>query len=248
MMSTRYGQFCPIAKAAEILGERWTILIVRELLVGTTRFSDLQRGLSQISPTLLTKRLGQLQDSGLIVRKTLPNQQRTEYHLTPAGRDLLPVVMSLGKWGMQWARDQMSDDELDVQLLMVEFCRRIDETRLPGGQTVIEFIFTGLPKFGHWWVVLAKGKERELCEENPRKAVDLQVRSDVRTMAEIWAGDTEIRAAKKDGRVKLTGDPILSRTLSSWLRISLLADVKPGTAARKERSFFSRGISKDKDS
>jgi DNA-binding HxlR family transcriptional regulator len=226
-MSIRYGQFCPIAKAAEVLGERWTILIIRELLVGTTRFSDLQRGLSQISPTLLTKRLNQLQDSGLIVRKNVPKQQRTEYHLTPAGRELLPVVMSLGKWGMRWARGQMNDEELDVQLLMVEFCRRIDETQLPGGQTVIEFIFAGFPTFGHWWIVLENGKERELCAENPRKGVDLQIHSDVRTMAEIWAGDTEIRVAKKDGRLKLSGDPALSRTLSSWLRISLLAGVRP---------------------
>jgi DNA-binding HxlR family transcriptional regulator len=234
-MSIRYGQFCPIAKAAEVLGERWTILIVRELLVGTTRFSDLQRGLSQISPTLLTKRLGQLQDAGLIVRKTLPSQQRTEYHLTSAGRELLPVVLSLGKWGMRWARGQMSDDELDVQMLMVDFCRRIDETQLPGGQTVIEFVFTGLPKFGHWWIVLERGKERELCVDNPRKAVDLQILTDVRTMAEIWAGDTEIRAAKKDGRLKLTGDPALGRTLSSWLRGSLLADVRPHVDSLKAR-------------
>src|SRR5258707_383204 len=109
-MSTRYGQFCPVAKAAEVLGERWTILIVRELLMGTTRFNHFQRTLSQISPTLLTKRLNQLQDAGLVIRKHLPEQRRTEYHLTPAGRELLPVVVGLGEWGMKWARGQMSDD------------------------------------------------------------------------------------------------------------------------------------------
>jgi len=226
-MSIHYGQFCPIAKAAEVLGERWTILIIRELLMGATRFGDLQRALSQLSPTLLTKRLNQLQDCGLVVRRNMPNQQRAEYHLAPAGRELRPVVMSLGEWGMKWARGQMSDDELDVQMLMVDFCRRIDETRLPGGRTVIEFIFTGLPKFDHWWIVLEEGKERELCVENPRKTVDLQIRSAVRTMAEIWAGDTEIRLAKKDGRLKLTGDPTLGRTLSAWLRTGLLAGVRP---------------------
>ncbi len=142
-MSIRYGQFCPVAKAAEVLGERWTILIIRELLLGTTRFSDLQRALSQISPTLLTKRLNQLQDCGLVIRKKLPQQRRTEYHLTPAGRELLPVVIGLGEWGMKWARGQMSDDELDVELLMHDFSRRIDETQLPGGRTVIKFVFTG---------------------------------------------------------------------------------------------------------
>src|SRR6478609_9628046 len=132
MRSIRYGQMCPISKAAEILGERWTILIIRELLLGSNRFSDLQRALSQISPTLLTKRLNQLQDCGLVIRKTLPKQKRTEYHLTPPGRELLPVVVSLGEWGMKWARGQMSDDELDVELLMHDFSRRIDETQLPG--------------------------------------------------------------------------------------------------------------------
>src|SRR5215212_2928986 len=99
-MSIRYRQFCPIAKAAEILGERWTILILRELLVGATRFSDLQRALSHISPTLLTKRLNQLEECGLLMRKKLPAQKRIEYQLAPAGRQLRPVVLSLGKWGM----------------------------------------------------------------------------------------------------------------------------------------------------
>src|SRR3954465_7620571 len=146
-MSTRYGQFCPVAKAAEVLGERWTILIVRELLLGSNRFSDLQRALSQISPTLLTKRLNQLQDCGLVIRKILAKKKRTEYHLTSAGRDLLPVVVSLADWGMKWARGQMSDDELDVELLMLDFSRRIDETQLPGGGTVVHFVFPALTKF-----------------------------------------------------------------------------------------------------
>jgi DNA-binding HxlR family transcriptional regulator len=226
-MSIRYGQFCPVAKAAEVLGERWTILIIRELLLGTTRFSDLQRALSQISPTLLTKRLNQLQDYGLIVRKRIPEQCRTEYHLTPAGRELLPVVVGLGKWGMKWARGQMSDDELDVELLMHDFSRRIDRTQLPGGRNVIQFVFSGLTKFAHWWIVLEENGKRELCLNNPGKQVDIQLRSDLRTMTEIWAGDTEIRTAKKDGRLQLSGNPALIRTLSSWLHIGMFAHVRP---------------------
>ncbi len=226
-MSIRYGQFCPVAKAAEVLGERWTILIIRELLMGTTRFSDFQRTLSQISPTLLTKRLNQLQDCGLIIRKKLPAQQRTEYHLTPAGRELLPVVAGLGEWGMKWARGQMSDDELDVELLMHDFSRRLDATQLPGGRNVIQFIFAGLSQFAHWWIVLEENGERELCVDNPGKEVDVQIRSDLRTMTEIWAGDREIRAAKKDGRLQLSGNAVLIRTLPSWLRIGTFAHVRP---------------------
>jgi len=232
-MSIRYGQFCPVSKAAEVLGERWTILIIRELLVGTTRFGDLQRALSQISPTLLTKRLNQLQDSGLVIRKKLPGQRRMEYHLTAAGRDLLPVVVGLGEWGMKWARGQMSDEELDVELLMLDFCRRIEGGQLPGGRTVVEFVFTGLSRFARWWIVLEENGERELCAGNPGKEADIQIRSDLRTLTEIWAGDTEIRAAQKDGRLQLKGNPILIRTLPTWLRIGMFAHVRPEKAREK---------------
>ena len=231
-MSIRYGQFCPIAKASEIFGERWTILIVRELLIGSTRFTELQRALSQISPTLLTKRLNQLQDAGLLIRKKMPEQRRSEYYLTPAGRELMPVVLGLGEWGMKWARGQMSDDELDVELLMHDFSRRIDETQLPGGRTVIKFTFTGLTQFAHWWIVLEPNGERELCVNNPGKEVDVELCSDVRTMTEIWAGDREIRMAKNDDRLKISGNPALVRTVASWLRIGMFAGVRPGKRAR----------------
>lgn len=226
-MTINYGQFCPVAKAAGILGERWTILIIREFMTGATRFNDIQRGLSQISPALLTKRLNQLQECGLIVRKNIPDQRRAEYQLTPAGRELKPVVLGLGKWGMKWARGQMSDDELDVQLLMSDFSRRIDRTQIPGGRTVIKFLFSGLPKFAQWWIVLEDDEETELCVENPGKDVDVQIRTDLRTMTEIWAGDTQIRTAKKDGRLQLSGNPALIRALPLWLRVGLYAHVRP---------------------
>lgn len=226
-MSIRYGQFCPIAKAAEVLGERWTILLIRELLLGTARYSDFQRALSQISPTLLTKRLNQLVDCGLVERKTPAGQQRAEYHLTPAGRELEPVVLGLGQWGMKWARGQMRADELDVQMLMYDLCRRIDPDHLPPGRNVIGFSFTGLPKFAHWWIVIEPDRERELCVDHPGKPVDLQIRTDVRTLVEIWARDTEISAAKKSGRLQLSGSTLLARTLPAWLRPGLLADIRP---------------------
>lgn len=229
-MSIRYRQFCPISKAAEVLGERWTLLIIRELLLGTTRFSGLQRALSQISPSLLTKRLNELQDSGLVIRKSLPEQRRMEYHPTPAGRELLPIVIGLGEWVMKWARGQMSDDELDVELLMFDLSRRIDTTQLPGGRTIVEFDFLGLEKFPRWWVVLENG-ERELCLVKPAPDVDLQIRSDLRTLTEIWAGDTDLRTAKGDGRLQLSGSPLLIRTLRSWLRIGMFAHVRPQALA-----------------
>src|SRR5205809_6953479 len=186
-MSIRYGQFCPVSKAAEVLGERWTIIIIRELLLGTTRFKEFQRALSQISPTLLTKRLNQLQECGLVVRKTAPGHRRTEYQPMPAAKELKPIIFGLGKWGMKWARGQMNDDELDVELLMYDPHRRIDATQLPGGRTVIKFLFRGLPKFGHRWIALENGA-RELCVHNPGKQLDTHLSTDLRPMTPCRAG------------------------------------------------------------
>jgi DNA-binding HxlR family transcriptional regulator len=231
-MSSKYGQFCPISKAAEMLGERWTILIIRELLLGTTRFNDFHRALSQISPSLLAKRLNQLQDCELVVRKASPDQRRIDYYLTPAGRELEPIVMAMGEWGARWARGQMSDDELDVELLMYDLRRKMDETKLPGGQTVIHFSFKGLEKFPHWWIVVDSG-EKELCLTHPGKPIDLTITTNLRTLTEIWAGDTEMRKARQDGSLQVQGSPILARSIAEWLRIGSFARIRPmDTAAQ----------------
>src|SRR5215472_14603577 len=229
-MSIRYGQICPVSKAAELLGERWTLLIIRELVLGTTRFNDFQRALSQISPTLLTKRLNQLEDAGLLVRKTMPSQKRIEYHPTAASKELKPIILGLGEWGMRWARGQMNDDELDVEMLMYDLQRRIDTAQLPGGRTVIKFVFRALPKFGHWWIVIEPDGTRVLCVHNPQVPVDIELVTDVRTMSHVWAGDMDIRMAKETGRLELKGNPILIRTISSWLRPGTFAHVRPQSA------------------
>lgn len=226
-MSLHYGQFCPISKAAEVLGERWTILIVRELLLGTSRYSDFQRALSRISPTLLTKRLNQLVDYGLVVRRTAPGRPHPEYELTAAGRELRPVVLGLGRWGAKWARGQMREDELDVQLLMYDCCRRIDRDRLPAGRTVVGFVFSHLPKFAHWWIIIGADGKRELCVHHPGTEVDVLIRTDVRTMVEIWAGDTAVSTATREGRLLLSGHPVLLRTLPLWMRPGILAHIRP---------------------
>ena len=222
-----YRQFCPIAKACEVLGERWTILIVRELLMGMTHFRDFQRALPQMSPTLLAKRLTELVDCGLVIRKELPQQKRTEYQLTAAGRELKPVVMGLAEWGARWARDQMSDDELNVQSIMYSFTRRMDRAHLPDGQIVIEFLFPNLPRFSRWWIVFEENGKKELCLDHPNARVDAQIKSNLRTMAEIWAGDIDVATAKQKGRLEITGNPVLVRTVRSWLPTSPVAHVRP---------------------
>ena len=230
-MSKRYGQICPVSKAAEVLGERWTLLIIRELVLGTTRFNDFQRALSQISPTLLTKRLNQLEEAGLLIRKTMPDQRRAEYHPTAAGKELKPIILGLGEWGMRWARGQMNDDELDVEMLMYDLQRRIDSTQLPGGRTVIKVSFHKLPKFAHWWIVIEPDGSRVLCVNNPRVPVDIEIITDLRTLSHVWAGDMDLRMAKNMGRLELKGDSNLIRTISAWLRPGTFAHIRPQSGA-----------------
>lgn len=227
---TEYGQFCPVAKATELLGEKWTLLILRELLLGTHRYNEFQRALSRISPSLLTKRLKQLEAAGIIVRKVRQGRKGYEYFLTPAGKELAPVVEHLATWGMRWARGQLDEEELDVEFLMWDIQRRLQTDRLPGGETVLCFIFDGLKTFNNWWLVV-RDSEVDLCTENPGKDVDLYIRTTLRDLVEIWKGDTEVKAALREGLLKTQGNAVLARTLPEWLGICLYADIRPGDPA-----------------
>lgn len=224
-----YGQFCPVAKALEVLGERWTLLIVRELLMDGSRFNELQRGLSQISPTILTKRLNDLTDTGIVVRKKIPGQRGYEYFLTAMGQELLPVVKSIGDWGMRWARGKMDDSDLDLELLMLYLERCIQTDKLPGKETVIRFRFTDVDKFNEWWVV-ANEDDVDVCVRNPGKDVDIYFTTDLRTMIEVWMGDTPYKSAISDGRLTLVGPSALTRDVKSWLAPSIFSGIPPATA------------------
>lgn len=219
-----YRQFCPVAKASELLGERWTFLIVRELLMGARRFNELQRGLSQISPSMLTKRLNELADTGLVVRKKISGQKGYEYFLSQAGKELFPVIRELGEWGMKWARGQMSDADLDVELLMLYLMRSIKTDRLVGEETTLRFRFADLEKLQRWWLVV-RGSNIDVCIEDPGKDVDVWFDTDLRTMIDVWMGDTSYRAAIRSGRLKLTGPTALTRNVTDWLANSMFAGI-----------------------
>ncbi|MFQ5509855.1 MAG: winged helix-turn-helix transcriptional regulator [Leptospirillia bacterium] len=227
-----YGQFCPVSKAAEVLGERWTFLIVRQLLGGATRFNQIHRGVSKISPTVLNKRLRELEVAGVVVKKTIPGQRGFEYQLTECGRDLEKLVIDLGEWGMRWARSSMSDDELDVQLLMGDIQNRIDPNALPGGQTLLKFKYTDLPEYDRWWIRVDCG-DVDLCMDNPGGEVDVHFTCDLRTMTEIWVGDLQLKEARSSGRLKLTGPSAFLRNLSSWFLLSSFSDIRPGGGAAR---------------
>ena len=220
-----YGQFCPVAKATDIIGERWTVLILRELLLGTTRYNDFLRGLSRISPTLLSKRLKMLEEKGLVVRKRPPAGKSHEYHLTACGRELEPLIEYLAVWGMRWARGQMSETELDVEFLMWDLQRRLQIDQLPDGETVLCFTFEDLERFKTWWLVVCEG-DVDLCSESPGKDVDLYLSTSVLDLAEVWRGDVPLRTALRQKSIRTHGNTHLARTLQNWMGICLYADIE----------------------
>ena len=224
---TTYGQFCPVAKASELLGERWMLLILRELLLGTHRYSEFQRALSRISPSVLTKRLKQLESAGIIVRKAQQGRKGHDCFLTPAGKELAPIVEHLAVWGMRWARGQMTDDELDVQFLMWDIQRRLDLEKLPDGETVFCFIFDDLSQFENWWLIVSDG-EVDLCTEHPGKDVDLYISTTLRVMVDIWEGDTGLKAAQSKKLLTTQGNRRLASSMPDWLGINPYADIRPG--------------------
>lgn len=218
----RYGQFCPIAKATEILGEKWTILIVRELLMGGKRFSELQRGLGDISPALLATRLRSLETRGLIARRRPNGQRNFEYHPTEACQALLPTLISLGEWGLLWARHNILDTDLNVDLLMLYLERSIDPSKLAGDESVIRFKFSDLRKQQDWWL-LVRDESVELCVVDPGRDVNIYFHCSLRTMIEVWMGDRSYREAMGSGDLIVEGEPALMRNISSWLKPSILA-------------------------
>ncbi len=224
---TGYGQFCPVAKATEIVGEKWTLLVLRELLLGTTRFNDFQRAMARMSPTLLAKRLRHLENAGIVIRKKIPGQKGYEYRLTAAGKELAPLVEVLATWGMRWARSQLTDDELDVEFLMREVQRRLQTAYLPDGQTVICLIFDELAKHKSWWL-LVDDDVVDVCTEDPGKDVDLYLNSSVRKLVEVWEGDLEIRSALRNGSIKAHGSRHLIRTMPDWFGVCLYKHVQRG--------------------
>ena len=227
MMS--YNQFCPIALAMEVLGEKWTLLIVRELLLGSSRFNQFQRGLPSISPTLLTKRLNAMEAQGLVLRKHIPGQRGYEYFPTEACKELFPVVEQIGIWGMHWARHQMTVEDIDLELLMLYLERSIQTDKLIGRETVIRFNFTDVQDYPNWWIVVS-GDNVDVCVHDPGKEVDVYFNVGVRVMCELWMGDVSYKKAIADGKLKLVGPKALTRNVERWLKPSIFAGQQPASA------------------
>lgn len=223
MSNAGYKQFCPVAMAAEILCTRWTMLVIRELVAGSTRFNDLQRGVPKMSRSLLSQRLKELEDSGIVERRVVSHERGLhDYHLTPAGRDLVSVVEAFGKWGHKWVESHLTLSNLDPALLMWDMRRNLDPSPLPTRRTVIQFHFAELaPAARNYWFVAEPSGEVDLCSTDPGFEVDLYVSTDLRTLTAIWMGHSTV-AASRD-RIAFDGDRAIAATMQTWLGLSPFA-------------------------
>jgi DNA-binding HxlR family transcriptional regulator len=217
-----YGQFCPIAQAAEVLTERWTPLVLREMaLGGSRRFNDIQRGVPLMSSSLLSKRLRQLERAGLVQRRGRLDGKGTEYHLTPAGEELAPVLVQMGVWSERWLRRPIFEETPDTGLLMWWVRGTIKTDALPPGRTVIHFRFKRAPeKLRYFWLVLPDG---DLCLSDPGFGVDVTVRTDAKTLTAVWMGDLGIGAALDRGSLELEGPRQVVRAFPKWFGLHPLS-------------------------
>jgi DNA-binding HxlR family transcriptional regulator len=224
-----YGQFCPVAKAAEVFAERWTPLVLRELVCGSHRFNHLHRGVPLMSRTLLAQRLAQLEDAGIVRSEARANGRGREYFLTPAGEELRPLIDRLGEWGQRWARKQVRPEDLDAGLLMWDIHRRVNTDRLPDRRVVVRFDFRAVPKTVRrpptYWLIL-EHRDVDLCLKDPGFEIDLAVNADLVALTKAWMGDVRLADAMRAGLVRVEGPTALVRAFPGWLALSGFAEVE----------------------
>lgn len=216
-----YGQFCPLAQATQLLCERWTLLVVRELIAGSTRFNELQKGVPLMSPTLLSTRLKQLEQAGVITISR--GKGNPVYRLTAAGLELRPVVELLGAWGHRWVRSRLDDGDLDAGLLMWDMRRNVDVSLFPGERVVVQFEYPDAPPGARDWWLVAQDGEIDLCLNNPGHEVDVLIRSSLRTMTSVWICERTFNDAVRAGDIEVMGAPRVAAHLQKWLRSSALS-------------------------
>ncbi len=217
-----YGQYCPVALSAEVLAERWTLLVVRELLDGSRRFNEIRNGVPKMSATLLSQRLDLLEEAGIVRKDPSADGKGYLYLPTQACNELEPIVNELGRWGQRWARG-LTDADRDPNVLIWHMRSRIDRTKLPKGRTVIEFTFPDAPpKNRRSWLVCTK-REVDACTKWPGFEVDVAVTTPVATMIDVWMGRRPLRSAVRAGEMQIEAPPDFRKAFPSWLRLSVAA-------------------------
>jgi DNA-binding HxlR family transcriptional regulator len=220
-----YGQFCPVAQAMEVLGERWTLLVVRELLCGSRRFNELARGLPLMSRTMLSRRLKSLEAAGIVVRRGGSKSAGPIYELTPAGLELRQIVEACGVWASRWLRRDPSADELDAGLLMWDVRRNIDRTALPDRDVLVQSFFPDAERGKTRYWLHFRGGEIDICLTHPGFDVDLEVEASLSTMTRIWLGRLSFDEALRARALRVSGDRHMARALPRWLKLNPFASV-----------------------
>ena len=214
-----YGEACPVSMATTVLCERWTLQIVREMFLGCTRYSEIQKYIPNISPSLLRNRLRFLEEQGVIMRKAAAGQGRYEYFLTPAGKALGPVLTELGRWGMRHANAGMTGKQNTASGLMRDLAGAIRTDELPSGNTVIQINLSDVEGKEKRFINIREGVAQD-CAQDLGFEVDVYLTSDLKTMTRIWYGELGIPRAIEEGSLKLVGSPNLVNSVSRWLGIS----------------------------
>ncbi len=231
-IDSHYSQFCPVAMTAEIFCQRWTVLVLREMFCGSTRFNDLRRGVPRMSPSLLSKRLIELKEAAVIVEVPSEKTSGTEYHLTAAGEQLRPIVMAMGHWGQRWIESRLSLKNLDASLLMWDMRRWLEPKPLPKRRIVIRFHYEDAKKGNQtFWLVVDPDGAVDLCSTDPGFEVDLFVASPLRSMTAIWMGLTTVKQEIENGTLVIDGSHEIASTMQSWLGLSPFAREKSQIAA-----------------
>jgi len=231
-----YGQFCPLAQATQLLCERWTLIIVRELIAGSTRFSDIQKGVPLMSPTLLSSRLKHLVKAG--VAEMSGSKGHHTYHLTPAGKELQPIVELLGVWGHRWAQSDLSGGDLDAGLLMWDIRRSVDPDIFPRHRVVVQFEYPDASAGARDWWLISDNGEIDLCLKDPGYDIDILIKCPLKVMTQIWICEKSFKESTASGDVVIMGDPGLAGKLQDWLRSSPLSRLGAmGTFPRLDWGF-----------
>lgn len=220
-----YGQFCTVARGAEVLGELWTPLVVRELLCGSRRFNEIHRGVPRMSATLLTQRLRKLESLGVVERRRIKGGW--EYHLTQAGEELRPVVVGLGHWGARWIGSRLKREQLDAGFLMWDIRRFAQLDKFPARQrVVIHFQFSDAPRGERLWWLVVENQTADLCRDDPGHEVSVVVESTMRALTEVWTGDSDPEKEIQAGHLKVLGAGHRGQTLWRWLGRSMFAPTR----------------------
>ncbi|MBV1911727.1 MAG: helix-turn-helix transcriptional regulator [Kangiellaceae bacterium] len=223
MSNESYNNFCPIAMACEIIEPRWTLLVLCEMWSGSTRFNEIRRGVPGMSPTLLSKRLKEMENQSLITREEDHNSGTVNYKITSIADELMPIIYNLGKWAHRNIDSEVTLENLDSKLLMWNIRRKVDASKLPSRKTVIQFIFPELDKNRDFWLIHKPGFTVDLCTKDPAFDVNLYVKSDLKTLTAVWIGLAKLSEQITDKNIVLIGDENIAKKIGDWLVRSAFA-------------------------